>query len=148
MLNDKQEHELAYVVVIEAVFPIQGKDNIEYAIINDQKIIVPKDIFKPGDPAIYIEKDSRIPKTPQFDFLQSRSDDIFWTKGILIAVEELGWKKYCLEDETPGMIDDCLHLHFADDESRFLTYKLGVKSNNEEEKPSSHWLKRLIKYIT
>ena len=62
MLNKDGERELAYVVLIDGIEPIPGYDRVETAIVGGWHIIVQKDQFKIGDPAIYFEIYSRVPK--------------------------------------------------------------------------------------
>ena len=61
MLNANSERELAYVVIIDGIEPIPGYDRVEHAIVGGWRVIVQKDQFKVGDPAIYFEIDSRVP---------------------------------------------------------------------------------------
>ena len=73
MLNEKGERELAYVVQIDEIKPIEGYDRVEYARINGWWVIVGLNQFKVGDLAIYIEVDSRVPSDKeQFAFLEKR----------------------------------------------------------------------------
>ena len=73
MLNAKQERELCYVVVIDGIEPIPGYDRVETAIVGGWHVIVQKDQFKVGDPAIYFEIDSRVPSDREcFAFLEKR----------------------------------------------------------------------------
>ena len=59
MLNSKTgERELAYVVIISNIEPIQGSDNCECAIVGGWHIMVRKGEFHPGDVGIYFEIDS------------------------------------------------------------------------------------------
>ena len=55
MLNEKKERELAYVVKVDEIRPIEGADRVEVAIVNGWHIMVRKDQFKPGDLAVYFE---------------------------------------------------------------------------------------------
>ena len=73
MLNSKNERELCYVVLIDGIEPIVGSDNCESAIVGGWHIMVHKGQFKPGDPAIYFEIDSRVPADKEcFAFLEKR----------------------------------------------------------------------------
>ena len=146
MLNSKGERELAYVVIIDDVTPIEGYDRVELAHVSGWTIVVGKGEFKKGDPAIYFEIDSKLPEVEPFinmEFLKSKHFKIKTQKmcksisqGLLMSAENFGWSKIeCIngelglgengyigiaesnEDETP---------HFIDNESRFLTAALGV----------------------
>ena len=52
MLNKDSQRELAYVVLIDDMKPIEGDDRVELAIVCGWRILVRKDQVKPGDPAI------------------------------------------------------------------------------------------------
>ena len=74
MLNKNSERELAYVVLIDGIEPIPGYDRVEHAIVGGWRAIVQKGQFKVGDPAIYFEIDSRVPKDREcFAFLEKRN---------------------------------------------------------------------------
>ena len=45
MLNEKKERELAYVVKVDEIRPIEGADRVEVAIVNGWHIMVRKDQF-------------------------------------------------------------------------------------------------------
>ena len=50
MLNPKtNERELVYVVTIDDIKPIEGRDRVECAVVGGWTIMVRKDQFKPGD---------------------------------------------------------------------------------------------------
>lgn len=54
MVNNKGVRELAYVVRIQEIKPIEGYDRVEYARVEaGWWIVVRKDQFKVGDLAIY-----------------------------------------------------------------------------------------------
>ena len=69
MLNKKNERELAYLAVVDAIEPIEGKDRVEAAVIGGWRTMVRKGLFKPGDIGIYIEVDSKTPEKAPFEFL-------------------------------------------------------------------------------
>lgn len=62
MLNKEGQRELAYIVNVEAVEPIEGYDRIAYATVGGWHCVVGKDM-KAGDKAIYFEIDSLLPST-------------------------------------------------------------------------------------
>jgi len=64
--------ELAYVVKINAIEPIEGSDNCEAAVVGGWKIMTRKGTFKPGDYAVYFEIDSKVPEKPEFEFLAKK----------------------------------------------------------------------------
>lgn len=99
MLNEKKERELAYVVKVDEIRPIEGADRVEVAIVNGWHIMVRKDQFKPGDLAIYFEIDSKVPAEEPFMFLEPKHFKIKTQKyfkgtvisqGLLMSFEDFG----------------------------------------------------------
>ena len=146
MLNAAQERELCYVVLIDGIEPIEGYDRVEHAIVGGWRVIVQKDQFKPGDPAIYFEIDSRVPFDREcFAFLEKRHYKVKTLKmcktisqGLLMHAEDFGWHIYGSikgEDSVvrQGIVEDDGTLHFVDDESRFLTKKLDITYADDED---------------
>ena len=81
MLNKDNERELAYIVLIDGIEPIPGYDRVEHAIVGGWRCIVQKGQFNVGDPAIYFEIDSRVPKDKEcFAFLEKRKPN--WGKPL------------------------------------------------------------------
>ena len=140
MLNKTGERELAYVVLIDGIEPIPGYDRVETAIVGGWHIIVQKDQFKIGDPAIYFEIDSRVPKDKEcFAFLEKRNYKIKTLKmcgtisqGLLMHASDFGWNIIFDGTKTPYIYDGN-KVHYADDESRFLTKILGVTYADDED---------------
>ena len=66
MLNKNGIRELAYVVIIDNITPIEGYDRVELAHVGGWTIVVGKGEFKCGDPAIYFEIDSKLPEVEPF----------------------------------------------------------------------------------
>ena len=64
---------MAYVVTVKDVKPIEGKDRIEYVSFkeNDYSVIAQKGL-KTNDKVVYIEVDSILPVDEKFEFLRSR----------------------------------------------------------------------------
>lgn len=102
MLNEKKERELAYVVKVDEIRPIEGADRVEVAIVNGWHIMVRKDQFKPGDLAVYFEIDSKVPAEEPFMFLEPKHFKIKTQKyfkgtvisqGLLMGFEDFGWEK-------------------------------------------------------
>ena len=137
MLNSKGERELAYVVIIDGIEPIEGYDRVEMAIVGGWHIIVQKDQFKVGDPAIYFEIDSLVPSDREcFAFLEKRKYRIKTLKmcktisqGLLMHPSDFGWK---VEDNV--VIDSEGARHEISNESRFLTKELGVTYYSAEDR--------------
>lgn len=132
MLNAKNERELCYVVRVDEIKPIEGRDRVECAVVGGWTIMVRKDQFKPGDLGIYFEIDSQVPEKEPFMFLEAKHfkiktqkyktpDGQFWSQGLLMHAEDFGWEM--LDD---SIADDEKNLHFDEGDTRFLTKKLGV----------------------
>ena len=142
MLNKNQERELAYVVLIDGIEPIPGYDRVEHAIIGGWRVIVQKDQFKVGDPAIYFEIDSRVPADKEcFAFLEKRNYKVKTLKmcktisqGLLMHATDFGWHiENLAEDVNICIVEDNGIRHYPHDESRFLTKQLGVTYADEED---------------
>ena len=145
MLNKNNIRELAYVVTIDEVLPIEGADRVEQAVVGGWHIMTRKGQFEPGDAAIYFEIDSKVPETEPFAFLESKHYKVKTQKyfkgtvisqGLLMSAEDFGWQ---VQVEPLGgvrtevIIDDEGKAHYPNDESRFLTEKLGVKYAVDED---------------
>lgn len=140
MLNAQGERELCYVVNVDDIQPIPGADRVELAIIGGWHVMVKKGEFKPGDPAIYFEIDSKVPETEEFAFLAAKHYKIKTQKyfkgtvlsqGLLMSAKDFGWTISCDKDDSSGdeyyIIDNNSNYHYTGGESRFLTKQLGVK---------------------
>ena len=107
MLNPKtNQRELAYVVEIDEIIPIEGADRVETALVGGWRVMVKKDQFKKGDLAIYFEIDSKVPETEPFLFLAPKNFKIKTQKyfkgkvisqGLLMAPADFGWKPDAFE---------------------------------------------------
>ena len=138
MLNSKNERELAYVVRIDDVKPIEGRDRVECAVVGGWTIMVRKGQFHPGSLGIYFEIDSQVPEKEPFMFLAQKKFKIktqkyktpngqFWSQGLLMAPEDFNW--YMNDIRTAIIEMDATNdegYHAVDNESRFLTKRLGV----------------------
>ena len=143
MLNKNQERELAYVVLIDGIEPIPGYDRVEHAIVGGWRVIVQKDQFKVGDPAIYFEIDSRVPSDKEcFAFLEKRNYKVKTLKmcktisqGLLMHPSDFGWDWYIDEGKNVPYIynNQTEERYYPDNESRFLTKKLGVIYADDED---------------
>ena len=139
MLNKEGIRELAYVVKIDNITDIPGYDRVELAHVGGWTIVVGKGEFQIGDPAIYFEIDSKLPEVEPFtnmEFLAKKHYKIKTQKmckslsqGLLMSAANFGWTIGHVMDEnnTPFIIEnDQKTIHHIDDESRFLTEKLGI----------------------
>lgn len=145
MLNKNGERELVYIVLIDGIEPISGYDRVETAIVGGWHVIVQKGQFKVGDPAIYFEIDSRVPKDREcFAFLEKRNYKVKTLKmcktisqGLLMHASDFGWKAYKAGEtgynEPACIMDDHNACHYVDTESRFLTKILGVTYADDED---------------
>ena len=136
MLNANNERELAYVVTVDAVEPIEGRDRVECARVGGWTCMVPKGAFKAGDPGIYFEIDSQVPlDNPIFEFCAKYKGHIktqkfktpngqFWSQGLLMAAADFGWTVDRVD--TLFITDDKMVPHIPGTESAFLTQQLGV----------------------
>lgn len=147
MLNKNGQRELAYVVIIDGIEPIEGYDRVELAVVGGWRVIVQKNQFKIGDPAIYFEVDSKVPSDREcFAFLAKRKYKIKTIKmcgvvsqGLLMHANDFGWSNELDADGHPFIWERTNHdaQHWPDDESRFLTNIFGVTHiEDEESKPA------------
>ena len=145
MLNKNNVRELAYVITIDDILPIAGADRVEQAVVGGWHIMTRKGQFEPGDSAIYFEIDSKVPETETFEFLAPKHYKVKTQKyfkgtvisqGLLMSAEDFGWTVQ-IEPlggvRTEVIIDDEGKAHYPNDESRFLTEKLGVKYAVDED---------------
>lgn len=134
MLNKDGKRELAYLVRVDDIRPIEGKDRVECAVVGGWTIMVRKEQFKPGDIGIYFEIDSKVPPTEEFAFLAPKKYKIktqkygnFYSQGLLMHPNDFGWEvKESQFDNIYYVVDSDCKEHFVDDESRFVTKILGV----------------------
>lgn len=139
MLNAKNERELCYVVRVDEIKPIEGRDRVECAVVGGWTIMVRKGQFQPGGLGIYFEIDSQVPEKEPFMFLEAKKfkiktqkyktpDGQFWSQGLLMGAEDFGWTTAERESDTYStcIVDSDGVAHYVDDESRFLTKQLNV----------------------
>lgn len=156
MLNSANERELAYVVLIDAITPIEGYDRVELAHVGGWTIVVGKGEFKAGDPAIYFEIDSKLPEVEPFvnmEFLAKKKFKITTQKmckslsqGLLMSAKNFGWNICGVgEGQNPnvnqGICEPDGTIHLINNESRFLTKRLNVTyavaADNSRKAPSA-----------
>lgn len=138
MLDKEGVRQLAYVVIVDGIEPIEGYDRVEHAIVGGWRVIVQKGQFKVGDPAIYFEIDSRVPSDKEcFAFLEKRHYKVKTLKmcktlsqGLLMHAEDFGWH---INEWGDAIVDDSGERHYSIDESRFLTKELGVTYADDED---------------
>ena len=65
-------HDLAVISQIQNITPIEGRDFIELAKVQNYDSVVQKGEFKVGDTVIYVFYDSILPQREEFEFLRKR----------------------------------------------------------------------------
>lgn len=144
MLNKNNERELAYLVKVDNITPMNA-DRLECAHIGGWHCVVGKGEFKVGDPAVYFEVDSLLPDVVPFsemEFLRSKNFKIKtqkirgeYSQGLLMPVSAFGWTIEKMWDAGTGEETICVdnakdgQLYCLENESRFLTKQLGVTYN-------------------
>lgn len=74
---------LASIKTIRELNPITGADKIERAVIDGYDCVVKKGQFQVGDPCVYFENDSILPKSnPVFAFLEGKRIKIKRLRGV------------------------------------------------------------------
>lgn len=82
-------HDLAVVSKIQSISPIEGRDRIVLAKVENYNTIVAKDEFKEGDTVVYVFYDSILPEKEEFEFLRKRCYSAKW-KGFRIRPMKMG----------------------------------------------------------
>lgn len=154
MINPKtKERELCYLVTVDKIEEIPGRDFTECAVIGGWRTLVRKGVFKPGDLGIYIEIDSKTPETAPFEFLSKYHYKVktqkfkqFYSQGLLMHPSDFGWE--VVEGQHNNVLkDDKGMFHRVDEESRFLTKQLGityaVADDNKRKAPSADKYKKM-----
>lgn len=130
MLNNKKERELAYLVKVDDIRPMDA-DRLEAVVIGGWNCVCSKGTFKKGDLGIFFEIDSKLPETAPYtemEFLKSKHYKIksqrirgVVSQGLLLHPTDLGWTI-----DGDKIIDEEGKQHTVNDESRFLTELLNV----------------------
>lgn len=131
MLNKDNQRELAYIVTIDEIKPIPNYDRVEHARVGGWWVIVKKDQFKVGEPAIYIEVDAKTPEQEPFLFLESKKYRVKTQKmckvisqGLLMHPSDFSWFcKYNVSNSEWDMHDEKGNTLKVGD---FVTEKLGI----------------------
>ena len=141
MLNKNNVRELAYLVRVEAITPMNA-DRLECAHIGGWHCVVGKGEFKVGEPAVYFEIDSQLPDVEPFssmEFLRSKKFKINtqkirgeYSQGLLVPLS--AWIDK--EGRVPTWLAT-LNITIAaneldailESEAKFLTHALGVTYN-------------------
>jgi len=64
--------DLAMITKIQDISPIEGKDRIELATVENYPVIVQKGEYKVGGLVVYVFYDTVLPQKPEFEFLRAR----------------------------------------------------------------------------
>ena len=150
MLNSKNERELCYLVQVDDIEPIPGRDFTECAVVGGWRTLVKKDVFKPGDIGIYIEIDSKTPEKEPFDFLEkyhykvkTQKFKTFYSQGLLMHPDDFGWP-YAADNSGVYVNGKFCAVN---DDSRFLTSQLGITyataEDNKRKAPSADKYKKM-----
>lgn len=138
---------MCYVVYVDGIEPIEGKDRVECARVGGWTCMVPKDSMHVGDPAIYFEIDSKLPEVEPFKFLEKRhykiktqkfkaGEGYFFSQGLLMAAADFGWtiKMKSIDGNMDlVIIDKDGEIFIPNTESAFLTKKLNVTYADAED---------------
>lgn len=143
MLNKDNVRELAYVVKIDWIAPIEGADNIELVGINGWTCIAKKGEFAEGDLAVYFEIDSKLPEDAEWaSFMAPKKFKVKTMKlgkfkvisqGLALPASAFGWEMTTtgqFAGDAP-IIKKSDGKYFA--EGDFLTQELGVTYASEED---------------
>lgn len=161
MLNKDGVRELVYVVKIDDIKPIPGRDRVESAVVGGWTVMVRKDQFKPGDLGIYFEIDSKCPAKEPFEFLAAKHYKIktqkyaikdengnklgqYWSQGLLMSFEDFdnnGFQSYMEDNGLTGYMNG-KYYHEGD----FLTQELEITyadpdDNARKAKPADKYKK-------
>lgn len=138
MLDANGVRQLAYVVQVGAVEPIEGYDRVEFAHVNGWGCVVPKGAFKEGDLGIYFEIDSKCPAVEPFLFLEKRKYHVKTQKmckrvsqGLLMAAADFGWTYYEDGDGTCYIHNHEKNISYP--LGTFLTEELGITYYDPED---------------
>ena len=119
MLNKQGIRELAYVVKVDEIKPIENYDRIVQAMIGGWSVVVGKDEFQVGDLGVFFEIDSKLPSVEPFnsmDFLVKKHYKIKTQKMCKGTVYSQGLLVPLSEFDNLGEVE----------EGTFLTEQLGV----------------------
>lgn len=133
MLNKNGQRELAYIVTIDNIRPIEGADNVELAIVGGWTIMVKKNQFQPGELGVYIEIDSKVPEKEPFMFLAQKNFRVKTQKyfkgkvvsqGLLMHPSDFGW--FSMQNKTDLQWDMHDEKGKVLEVGDFVTEKLGI----------------------
>lgn len=82
-------HDLAIISKIQSIEPIEGKDRIVLAKVENYDTIIQKEDFKVGDTVVYVFYDAILPVKPEYEFLRKRCWSEKW-HGFRIRPMKMG----------------------------------------------------------
>ena len=152
MLNKDGQRELAYVVTIDELRPIPNYDRVEHARVGGWWVIVKKEQFQVGDPAIYIEVDSKVPEKEPFMFLEKKHFKVKTQKmckvisqGLLMHPNDFGWE--IQNDNLGGYVITATNPNRFFEVGDFLTKELEITyadaEDNKRKAPSIDKYKKM-----
>ena len=173
MLNKNQQRELCYMVKIDDIRPIPGKDRVECACVGGWTVMVRKGQFKPNDIAVFFEPDSRCPETEPFAFLEKCNYKIktqkynteggkFYSQGLVMHGSDFGWedvtddngvvvgykdKERKKEYRVGDFLTDALGVTYADEEDNIRKGKDTVNEKTIMAKHKRFFKNRFVKYL-
>ena len=145
MLNKKGERELAYIVIVDAVEPIEGYDKIAFATVGGWHCVVGVDM-KAGDKAVYFEIDSLVPADDErFAFCQKYNYRIRTQKyckgtrisqGLLMPIDVFPELEH---SKVGDFVTDKLKITYYEAEDR---QRKGKERSEQQYKPFFNKIKR------
>lgn len=103
--------KLASIKTIGSIMPIEGRDRIVLAMVDGWSVIIKKDEFQTGDKCVYVEIDSVMPETEQFEFLRKNKFRIKTMKmagvisqGIVFPLSVLPEGDYVLDQDVTEIL--------------------------------------------
>ena len=134
--------KLASIQRIERIDPIEGKDKIGLALVENWHVIVRYDQFLPGDLCVYVEIDSVLPEKPEFEFLRSKKFRIRTMKMSGVISEGICFPLSILPDNGG------LPYNVGDDVTDLLGIvkfdEYGDEPGPKEEPKERSWIRRFL----
>ena len=135
--------KLATIRTIANIRPIPNADRIEVAQIDGWEVIISKsDNFSQGDKVVYIEIDSKMPKSPEYEFLKSRKYVVKTIKlrgqvsqGLVLPLAVLPSGNYKVGDDVTEILGVTKHDPEAEQEN-------AVVAENKKRNPIVKYLMR------
>jgi len=164
---EEKQRALAHIENIAWIKPIEGADNIELVGVLGWQCIAKKGEFNVGDFCVYIEIDSKVPETEEFEFLKAKHYKIKTMKlnkfkdeygnGVMsqgIAIPLSVFNKDLNLNELPHGTDvtELLHITYASPDDIKRKGKVNPDSKYQsmiarrKKVFSRPWIKKMMKY--